>query len=223
MSDEDLASVVVFLRSLPSVRSELPPTKIPFLFARLIQAAPQPVTEPLPEPDPAAPAKHGAHLAKLGTYSDCHTPLNPKFQPVPDMEMAGGSPMVRWAGVASTNTTPDASGIVYCNEALFIQTIRTGSVDARTLKPVMPWWVSMAPVVCHQRKLILPHPRRPQNKPLALLPQIHFENPDLAHDAAGRTNATGSREDQIAAKAFKSFTPSGTPQPLTASKPGPAL
>src|SRR5579872_1234083 len=39
MSDEDLASVVVFIRGLPPVRSELPPTKIPFLFARLIEAA----------------------------------------------------------------------------------------------------------------------------------------------------------------------------------------
>jgi mono/diheme cytochrome c family protein len=36
MTDEDLASVAVFLRSLPAVHSELPPTRIPFLFVRLI-------------------------------------------------------------------------------------------------------------------------------------------------------------------------------------------
>jgi hypothetical protein len=51
MSDEDLASVVVFIRSLPPVRSELPRSRIPFLFARLIQGLPQPVTEPVPEPN----------------------------------------------------------------------------------------------------------------------------------------------------------------------------
>jgi mono/diheme cytochrome c family protein len=140
MSDEDLASVVVFIRSLPPVRSELPPTKIPFLFARLIQAVPQPVTEPAPEPGLVKPTRHGAYLANIGTCSDCHTPRNPKFQPIPGMEMAGGSPMVREQGVASANLTPDASGIVYYDEELFIRTIRTGSVDARKLKPVMPWW-----------------------------------------------------------------------------------
>jgi hypothetical protein len=29
----------------------------------------------------------------MGTCTDCHTPRNPKFQPIPGMEMAGGSPM----------------------------------------------------------------------------------------------------------------------------------
>jgi mono/diheme cytochrome c family protein len=137
MSDEDLASVVVFIRSLPRVRSELPPTKIPFLFARLVQAVPQPVTKPVPEPDLSTPAKHGAYLAKMGTCSDCHTPR--KLQPIPGMELAGGTPM-RGAGVAAANLTPDASGIGYYDEALFIQAIRTGYVRARKLNSVMPWW-----------------------------------------------------------------------------------
>ena len=138
MSDEDLASVVVFLRSLPPVHSELPPTKIPFLFTRLIQAVPRPVTEPVREPDLSAPAKYGAYLAKIGTCSDCHTPLNPKFQPIPGMELAGGNQI---SAVASANLTPDTSGIGYYDEALFIQAIRTGYVRARKLSPAMPWWV----------------------------------------------------------------------------------
>jgi len=138
MSDEDVASVVVFIRSLPPVRSELPPTKVPFLFARLIQAVPQPVTEPVAEPNMSTVA-HGAYLAEIGTCSDCHTPLNPKFQPIPGMEMAGGNPM--GGGVASANLTPDASGIGYYNEAVFIQTMRTGFVRSRKLKPAMPWWI----------------------------------------------------------------------------------
>jgi mono/diheme cytochrome c family protein len=137
MSDEDLASVVVFIRSLPPVRSELPPAKIPFPFARLIQAAPQPVTEPVPEPDLSTPARHGAYLAEMGTCSGCHTPRNSRFQPIPGKEMAGGTPM---GEVASANLTPDASGICYYDEALFIETMRTGYVGARKLKSIMPWW-----------------------------------------------------------------------------------
>jgi mono/diheme cytochrome c family protein len=137
MSDEDLASVVVFIRCLPPVRSELPPAKIPFLLARLVLAVPQPMTEPVPAPDLSTPARHGAYLAQLGTCTDCHTPRNPRFQLIPSMEMAGGTPM---RGVATANLTPDASGIVYYNEALFVSTIRTGFVGSRKLNSAMPWW-----------------------------------------------------------------------------------
>jgi mono/diheme cytochrome c family protein len=137
MTDEDLASVVVFLRTIPPARSELPPTRIPFLFIRLIQNVPQPVTGPVPEPGTSTPAEHGAYLVEMGHCGDCHTPLNPKFQAIPGMEMAGGSPMDE--GVFSANLTPDASGIGYYDEALFIETIRTGYVRARELK-AMPWW-----------------------------------------------------------------------------------
>ena len=140
MSDEDLASVVVFLRSLPPVRNELPPAKIPFLFARLTLGVPQPVTEPVPEPDRLTPATQGAYLAKLGTCTDCHTPRNSRFQPIPELEMAGGTPMGWGDGAATANLTPDASGIVYYDEAQFIEAIRTGYVGARTLNSAMPWW-----------------------------------------------------------------------------------
>ena len=139
LSDEDLASIVVFLRSLPPAHSDLPPNKIPFLFSRLIQAVPKPVIEPVPEPDRFTPAKYGAYLVKMATCSDCHTPLNPKFQPIPGLEMAGGNPMEK--GVNSANITPDPSGIGYYDEALFVQTMRTGSVRARKLKPIMLWWI----------------------------------------------------------------------------------
>ncbi|MGA8311486.1 MAG: c-type cytochrome [Terriglobales bacterium] len=142
MSDEDLASVVVFIRSLPPVRSDLPPTRIPFLFTRLVQTVPQPITGPVPEPDMSTPAKHGAYLARMATCSDCHTPRNSKFQPIPGMEMAGGNAMTLRGRVTanSANLTPDASGIGYYDEALFIQTMRAGSVRARKLKASMPWW-----------------------------------------------------------------------------------
>ena len=139
LSDEDLASIVVFLRSVPAAHSDLPPAKIPFVFARLVQTAPKPVTEPVPEPDRTAPAKYGAYLVRMGTCSDCHTPLNPKFQPIPGLAMAGGNPMEQ--GVNSANLTPDASGIGYYDEALFVQAMRTGWVRARKLNFAMPWWV----------------------------------------------------------------------------------
>jgi len=73
LSEEDLASVVVFIRSLPAVRNQLPPSKIPFVFARLIQAVPQPVTEPMPEPDTSTPAK-AAHTLPRWELAATATP-----------------------------------------------------------------------------------------------------------------------------------------------------
>jgi hypothetical protein len=137
LSDEDLASVVVFIRSLPAVRNKLPPSRTPFLLGRLIQAVPLPVTAPVPEPDTSTPARRGAYLANMGTCSDCHTPRDAKFQPIPGMEMAGGTPMAE--RVAAANLTPDASGIIYYDEARFIETIHTGYVGARMLNSIMPW------------------------------------------------------------------------------------
>jgi len=85
------------------------------------------------------PAKYGAYLVKMATCSDCHTPLNSKFQPIPGLAMAGGNPMEQ--GVNSANITPDPSGIGYYDEAMFVQAMRTGSVRARKLNSAMLWWV----------------------------------------------------------------------------------
>jgi mono/diheme cytochrome c family protein len=139
LSDEDLASIVVFLRSVPAAHSNLPSNKIPFLFARLIQGVPKPVNEPVPEPDRSTPVKRGAYLVKMATCDDCHSPRDPKFQLIPGLAMSGGNPMEE--GVNSANITPDPSGIGYYDEALFVQTMRTGSVRARNLNSAMLWWV----------------------------------------------------------------------------------
>ena len=42
---------------------------------------------------------------------------------------------------AAANLTTDASGIGYYDEALFLQAMRTGSVRARKLSPLMPFAV----------------------------------------------------------------------------------
>ncbi len=92
----------------------------------------------MPEPD-SSPARYGAYLAEMGQCSECHTPRNRMLQPIPGMEMGGGTPIGK--EVVSANLTPDASGIPYYDEPLFLGVIRTGYVGARKLKPVMPWWL----------------------------------------------------------------------------------
>jgi mono/diheme cytochrome c family protein len=141
MTDEDLAAIIVYLRSVPPVRNQLPQTKIPFPLSRLIQNAPQPVTEAVTAQDGADAVKRGAYLVRMGGCFDCHTPLE-KGQPMPGLEFAGGFTLKHPGGeVAAANITPHATGISYYDENLFLDMIRTGHVRARTLNPIMPWVV----------------------------------------------------------------------------------
>ncbi|HEY6943557.1 MAG TPA: c-type cytochrome, partial [Candidatus Acidoferrum sp.] len=139
MSDEDVASVVVYIRSLPPLRNALPPTEIIFPVKYLIRSAPEPVTSFVPDlPSSSSPIERGASLVNLAGCSDCHTPQE-KGQEIPGMAFAGGFPFSGpWGNVTTANITPDPSGISYYDEALFLQVMRTGSVKARKLSPIMP-------------------------------------------------------------------------------------
>jgi hypothetical protein len=140
MSDEDLASVIVYIRSIPPVHKALPQTEIIFPVKYLIRSAPQPVTEPVPPPDLSTPLERGRFLVNIAGCSDCHTPQS-KGQNIPGLEFAGGFVLEGpWGKVASANITPDPSGISYYDEALFVQTFRTGYVKAREINQIMGWW-----------------------------------------------------------------------------------
>ncbi len=142
MSDEDLASVITYIRSLPAVRREHPKTAIPFPVNRLINSAPQPIEHAVAAPDLSTPEKRGEYLATLASCADCHTPMDDRGQFVPGMKFAGGSNLKfgdARAPRAAMNLTPAPSGIPYYNEALFVEAIRTGRVRERQLSDVMPW------------------------------------------------------------------------------------
>ena len=142
-SDEDLASIVVYLRSIPAVRNELPRSEIPFPLSRLINMVPAPLSESVPEPDTSTRAKKGAYLIKAADCAGCHTARGDKGAALAGMDYAGGNPFDDGKGGAVTpaNLTPDPTGISYYDEELFVGAIRTGHVKARKLSPHMPWWV----------------------------------------------------------------------------------
>lgn len=136
MSDEDLASVIAYVRTVEPAKSQLPKTQLPFPLSRLVNNFPEPVTVSVPQPDLSTPVKRGEYLTELATCNHCHTP-RPKGQPIAGLEFAGGN---IYGEVAATNITPDPSGISYYDESLFLEMIRTGHVKARPLKRPMPWW-----------------------------------------------------------------------------------
>jgi mono/diheme cytochrome c family protein len=139
LSDEDLASVIVYIRSIPPIHKALPKTEIIFPVKYLMRSAPEPITQPVPEPDISTPVARGKYLVTIAGCSDCHTPQN-KGQGIPGLEFAGGFVLEGpWGRVASANITPDPTGIPYYDEALFVQMMRTGYVKARVINQIMPW------------------------------------------------------------------------------------
>ena len=139
MTDEDLASIVVYLRSVPPVRSPLAASTIPFPLNRLLNGVPQPIEAPVTA-DLSTPEKRGAYLARMAVCSDCHSPRDDRGNRPEGMDFSGGTGMV-YEGrktVYSANITPGVNGIPYYTEALFIEVMRTGKVRARELDPMMP-------------------------------------------------------------------------------------
>jgi cytochrome c553 len=137
--DEDLASVIVYLRSIPPVKNALPKSEITFPLSRLYLSAPQPVTTVVTAPDLSNPVTHGQFVARMASCSNCHT-VEERGAPKKGLEFAGGFVLgPPEDSVASVNITPDPSGISYYDEALFLEVMRTGQVKARKLHAIMPW------------------------------------------------------------------------------------
>jgi len=145
LSDEDLASAIVYVRSLAPVHIAQPKTVLTDEIRKTLQ--PLPTASPVAEPDRSNRVAYGKYLVTAAHCEDCHTPVDEHFAPLPGMSFAGGSPLAGYWGpdpkklitVASANLTPDPSGISYYDEKMFIEVIRTGSVKARHLSNIMPW------------------------------------------------------------------------------------
>ena len=137
LSDEDLASVVVYLRSIPPVKRPLPLSQLPDPVRASLK--PEPLTTAVAAPDMSNALARGQYLVTIGQCAGCHSAYGPDEQPLPGFKFGGGLPLRGgWGNVTAPNLTQDPSGIPYYTEDLFIQVIRTGKVVARELNPVMP-------------------------------------------------------------------------------------
>ncbi len=145
LSDEDLASVIVFERSMAPVHIERPKTVLSEDIKKLFR--PLPPVAHVPEPDQSDRVTYGKYLVTVGHCDACHTPQDEQGNNIPGMDFAGGGLLTGAWGpdpnqvvtVASLNLTPDPSGISYFDENMFINVIRTGTVKARPLSNIMPW------------------------------------------------------------------------------------
>lgn len=135
LSDDDLASIIVYLRSLPPVANALPPRLLSAAQERERAESAVPLTSPVATRDLADPIARGTYLIEIADCLGCHSaweaPTNPGIG-------AGGNPIERWDEHAfSANLTPDATGIGGYTEGIFRGALRSGR--GGTLHGAMPW------------------------------------------------------------------------------------
>src|SRR6266849_10275660 len=107
MSDEDLASIIVYLRSIPPIRNALPARKI---SDDIVAPYAIPIYDPVPQPDVSTPVKRGAYLVQLGACQWCHTLRDENRRSLPGLEFAGGYLVKNpFSEASSANLTPDPS------------------------------------------------------------------------------------------------------------------
>jgi mono/diheme cytochrome c family protein len=90
MSDEDLASVIVFLRSLPPIRRDLPKTAIAFPVKYLIKGLPQPVTSAVSAQLVSDRVQWGKYLVRMANCAECHSARGADGKSIPGMDFASG-------------------------------------------------------------------------------------------------------------------------------------
>jgi mono/diheme cytochrome c family protein len=136
LSDEDLASVVVYLRTIPPVKNKLPKRRFSAEREKELQGRSKPLLTPVATPDLSNLLTRGRYYVGTADCAGCHTgwyKRNPGF-------FGGGNKLENFHDTTytfSTNITPHETGLKGWTPELFINVIRTGK--GGVLQPIMPW------------------------------------------------------------------------------------
>ena len=138
LSDQDVESIVVYLRTIPPVRNQVEARNLPFPLEYIVKTIPEPLPGPVAAHPSSTAEDRGKYLATIAGCAGCHT-MSDGPTPRPGMGFAGGNKfdLPDKKTVFTANITMDPSGIAHYDDSLFIQTLRTGSI--RLLTHVMPF------------------------------------------------------------------------------------
>lgn len=107
MDEEDVYSIIAYLRTLKSIPSTVGKSKLNFPLPYIIRTMPKDYV-PLTKPDPSNEIEYGKYLVGIAGCVSCHTPMD-GHNPIKGMEYAGGAdhPLPGNGLVRSSNLTPD--------------------------------------------------------------------------------------------------------------------
>ncbi|NWF82247.1 MAG: cytochrome c [Bryobacteraceae bacterium] len=121
MSDEDVFSIVAYVRTLPAVRKQQPATELNFPVSLLVKFEPKPVDGKVNPPPKSDRRAYGEYLVKMGNCIECHSQAE-KGEIAGGKEFAGGREFpINGFVVRSANITPDEeTGIGKWSEDRFV-------------------------------------------------------------------------------------------------------
>jgi len=89
MAQDDVEAIVAYLRTLPPIQNAVPKSKINFPLNLIVRTIPQPY-HPQPRPPASDTLAYGKYMSTISGCQFCHTPIDDKGQPLPNMDFAGG-------------------------------------------------------------------------------------------------------------------------------------
>jgi mono/diheme cytochrome c family protein len=148
-TQEDVYSVVAYIRSLEPQKKEIPETELNFPLNFIVKTMPLQNYTPNKEIEKSNTVEYGKYLVRIASCSECHTHSD-MGKPLPGMYLAGGAEFNFPAGVVrSLNITPDEeTGIGRWTKEDFIKRFRNYGTEEAINIPVdlkkdfntpMPW------------------------------------------------------------------------------------
>lgn len=148
MDDEDIFSIIAYIRSLEPIENVVPDSRSDFPMNIIINTIPS-KGSPSKRPDPSDQLAYGAYMVNASACIECHTQVE-KGQIIQNLAFSGGREFAFPDGsiVRSTNITPDEkTGIGTWTERNFIQRFKLYADSAHVIPDVkhgeyntiMPW------------------------------------------------------------------------------------
>ena len=111
LSENDAAAMLVYLRTTPALRNEIPERELHLPAEILERMRPAPLDKSVAEPDRDDEIAYGRYLATLAACVSCHTPIDERMQPLAGMVAAGGREFPTPNGITrASNLTPHETG-----------------------------------------------------------------------------------------------------------------
>jgi hypothetical protein len=149
LDDEDIFSIIAYLRTIPEIKNDLPPANSDFPMNFIINTFPK---EGNPQNIPPRDnlLRYGEYMTLATDCMECHTEVDKMGRPIMEIAYAGGRKFFLPNGdiSISTNITPDAgTGIGDWDEDKFIKVFKTydlghyepPEIMVDEFNTIMPW------------------------------------------------------------------------------------
>ena len=139
MDEEDIKSIIAYIRTLPGIKNDVPPSSADFPMSIIINTIPEKAS-PTKLPAKTDVVNYGKYLVNAAACMECHTQFA-KGKLIAGTEFGGGRefPFPDGSMIRSGNISPDAAtGIGNWNEELFLNTFHSRSDSATLARKVQP-------------------------------------------------------------------------------------